>query len=99
MLNFQDNPAYVTLLFKSGLSYRVPISLDALDKFIDGINLGQRVTSFRPVPAPDGSDSSQFVNTCWIDGRDVSCVLVEYPPDHILYDLLEELEDGSPEEN
>ena len=98
MLNFQDNPAYVTLLFKSGLSYRVSIPLDALDEFIDGINLGQRVTAFRAVVSPDG-DSSQFVNTCWIDGRDVSGVLVEYPPDPILYDLLEELEDGSPEEN
>ena len=98
MLNFQDNPAYVTLLFKSGLSYRVPVPLDALDEFIDGINLGQRVTAFRAVVSPDG-DSSQVVNTGWIDGRDGSGVLVEYPPDPILYDLLEELEDGSPEEN
>ena len=98
MLNFQDNSAYVTLLFKSGLSYRVPVTLDALDEFIDGVNLGQCVTAFREVASPDG-DSSQFVNTCWIDGRDVSGVLVEYPPDPILYDLLEELEDGSPEEN
>lgn len=99
MLDFHDNPAYVTLLFKSGLSYRVPVTLDHLDDFVDGINLGQRVTAFREVASPDGSESSQFVNTCWIDGRDVSGVLVEYPPDPILFTLLEELEDAPPEED
>lgn len=100
---FRDNPAWVTIMLKNGVSYRLPVLLPYLDEFLEGLNRGERVSSARPVPPPDepDPDSSQcyFVNTCFINGREVVAILVEYPPDAPLYNILEELYDGETEED
>lgn len=100
---FRDSPAWVTIILKNGLTYRVPVLIPYLDEFLDGLNRGERVSSVRPLPPPDepDADSSQcyFVNTCFIDGREVAAILVEYPPDALLYDILEELYNGETEED
>ena len=37
---FRDNPAWVTIMLKNGLTYRVPVLMPYLDNFLDGLNRG-----------------------------------------------------------